>query len=52
MDVKVLYANMPNNKGVADVKQKRNNYTKKTVATKKDSNIFTTYFETKQFIFN
>ena len=52
MDVKVLYANMPNNEGVADIKQKHNNYTKKTVATKKDNNIFTTYFDTKQFIFN
>ena len=33
MDVNVLYANIPNNYGVAAVKRKHDNYTKKTVAT-------------------
>ena len=34
MDVKALYTNIPNNEGIAAVKRKHNNYTKKTVATK------------------
>ena len=34
MDVKVLYTNIPNNDGIAAVKGKHSNYTKKTAATK------------------
>ena len=34
MDVKTLYANIPNNEGIAAVKQKHNNYPNKTIATK------------------
>ena len=34
MDVKVLYKNIPDNEGIAAVKQKYDNYTEKTVATK------------------
>ena len=34
MVVKALYTNIPNNEGIAAVKLKQDNYTKKTVATK------------------
>ena len=34
MDVKALHTNTPNNEGVAAVKRKHDNYTKKTLATK------------------
>ena len=34
MDVKALHANIPTNEGIAAVKRKHGNYTKKPVATK------------------
>ena len=34
MNVKALYKNIPNNDGIAAVKRKHDNYTKKTVAAK------------------
>ena len=34
MDVKALYTNIPNNDGIAAVKGRHSNYTKKTAATK------------------
>ena len=34
MDVKALYTNIPNNAGIAAIKRKHDNHTRKTVATK------------------
>ena len=52
MDVKALYTNIPNNKSIAAVKEKYDNYTKKSVAT----NVITTFLaltlKLNNFIFN
>ena len=50
MDVKALYTNIPNYKGIAAVKQKHDNYAKKTVAPKLI--IFLVLLTLSNFIFN
>ena len=52
MDVKVLSTNIPNNEGIAAVKQKHNNYTKKTVATKLITTFLALILTLNNFIFN
>ena len=51
MDVKALYTSIPNKEGVTAVKRKRVNYTEKSLSLKSNSNILSTYFDTKQFHF-
>ena len=52
MDVKALYANRPNNEGIAAVKRKRDNYPKKTVATKVIATFLALILTLNNFIFN
>ena len=55
MDVKALYTNTSNNEGIAAVKRKQDNYTrkqKKNRRRKSDNSILSTYFDIKQFHFH
>ena len=52
MDVKALYTNIPNNEGIAAVKRKHHNYTKKTVATKVITSFLALILTLNNFIFN
>ena len=52
MDVKALYTNIPNNEGIAAVKRKHHNYTKKTVATKVITSFLALILTLNSFIFN
>ena len=52
MDVKALYKNIPHNEGIAAVKRKNDNYTKKTVATKVITTFLALIWTQNNFIFN
>ena len=52
MDVKALYKHVPNNEGIAAVKQKHDNYTKKTAATKVITTFLALILTLNNFIFN
>ena len=52
MDVKALYTNIPNNKSIADAKEKCDNYTKKSVATKVITTFLALTLTFNNFIFN
>ena len=52
MDIKTLYTNIPNNEGIAAMKRKRDNYTKKTVATKVITTFLALILTLNNFIFN
>ena len=52
IDVKALYANIPNNEGIAAVKRKHDNYTKKIVATKVITTFLGLVLTLNNFIFN
>ena len=50
-DVKAFYTNIPNNEGITAVKQKHDNYTKKTVATKVITTFLALILTLNSFIF-
>ena len=52
MDVKVLYTNILNNEGIAAVKRRDDNYSKKTVATKVITTLLALNLTLNNFIFN
>ena len=52
MDVKTLHTNIPNSKGTASVKQKHNNYIKRTVVTKGITTFLVLILTLHNFIFN
>ena len=52
MDVKALYTNIPNNKSIAAVKEKCDNYTNKSVATKVITTFLALFLTLNNFIFN
>ena len=51
MDVKASYTNIPNNEGIAAVKRKQDNCTKKTVATKVITKFLALILTLNNFIF-
>ena len=52
MDVKALYANVPNNECISAVKRKHDNYTKKTVVTKVILTFSALILTLRNFVFN
>ena len=52
MDIKNVYTNILNNESITAVKQKHDNYTKKTVATKVISTFLSLVWTLNNFIFN
>ena len=52
MDVKALYAKIPNNEGIAAVKRKHNTKTKKTVAPRVITTFLAFILTLNNFIFN
>ena len=52
MYVKALHTNIPNNEGIAAVKQKHDNYTRKTVATLEITTFSALILTLNNFIFN
>ena len=52
MDVKVLYTNIPNNEGIAVVKQKHDNWAKEIVTTKVLETFLALILTRKNFSFN
>ena len=52
IDVKALYKDIPNSEGIAAVKGKHNNYTKKTIATKVIATFLALSLTLSNFIFN
>ena len=52
IDVKALYMNIPNNEGIATVKQKHESYRNKTVATKVITSFLPLILTLSHFIFN
>ena len=52
MDVKALYANVPNNECISAVKRKHDNYTKKTIVTKVISTFSALILTLSNFVFN
>ena len=52
MDVKSLYASIPNNKGIASVKKKYDDYPNKTIPTKIIKTFLALILTLNNFIFN